>query len=190
MSTEILALGATLTGSFAGLPTVLLRRYSAKDTELLFDAATESRGPGFTEWMPWCHKNYSLQESLDYLKTREKAWNEGVDYALAVIRPDDGRYLGGAGLNAVSTQHGFANLGYWIRRSEWGKGYAAAATLAVAQFAFERLGLQRAEIVIAVGNQKSCRVAEKAGAVHEGILRKRLKIGDEPVDAHMYSLVP
>lgn len=190
MSKDLLAQGATLSGNFPGLPTVLLRRYTHKDTEMLFDAATESRGPGFTEWMPWCHKDYSLQDSLDYLKAREQAWNDGLDYALAVIRPEDGRYLGGAGLNAINQQHGFVNLGYWIRRSEWGRGYAAAATLAVARFAFAHLSLQRAEIVIAVGNQKSCRVAEKAGAVHEGVLRNRLKIGDKPTDAHMYSLVP
>jgi RimJ/RimL family protein N-acetyltransferase len=33
-------------------------------------------------------------------------------------------------------------------------------------------------------------VAEKTGARFEGILRKRLKLGDRNIDAAMYSLIP
>lgn len=190
MKNESLLPGQRLLGSHNGLPTVELRRYTVEDSAILFEAASESVGAGFTEWMPWCHREYSLRESVDYLSTRNDAWEKGEDFALAVFRPEDGRYLGGAGLNALSKQHGYANLGYWIRRSEWGKGYAVAATLTVAKFAFLQLGLTRVEIVIAVGNKKSCRVAEKAGAKHEGVLRNRLTIGGKAGDAHMYSLIP
>ena len=34
------------------------------------------------------------------------------------------------------------------------------------------------------------RVAEKAGATFEGILRSRLKLGDKNIDAAMFSLLP
>lgn len=176
--------------SFPGLPDVEARRYTPHDVEMLFDAVTESVGHGFTEWMPWAHKEYSLQESQDYLKARDAAWEKGEDYALAVFSGEKRRYVGGVGLNAISAQHRYANLGYWIRRSEWGHGYAASATLCIARFAFEYLGLVRTEIVIAVGNDRSCRVADKAGAHHEGVLRNRLLLGGKPCDAHMYSLIP
>src|SRR5437588_791403 len=45
------------------------------------------------------------------------------------------------------------------------------------------------ELVAAVDNVGSQRVAEKAGATREGILRNRLLINGRPHDAVLYSLV-
>jgi RimJ/RimL family protein N-acetyltransferase len=56
--------------------------------------------------------------------------------------------------------------------------------------AFEQLGLVRVEIVVAVGNEASQRVAQKVGALREGILRNRIVLGDKIYDAVMYSLIP
>jgi RimJ/RimL family protein N-acetyltransferase len=46
------------------------------------------------------------------------------------------------------------------------------------------------EIVMAVKNTASQRVAEKAGAHYEGILHNRMVVGRNIFDAHMYSLIP
>ncbi|HNK63948.1 MAG TPA: GNAT family protein, partial [Anaerolineales bacterium] len=59
-----------------------------------------------------------------------------------------------------------------------------------AHFAFESVNLIRAEIVIAVGNEASKRVAEKIGAHYEGILLNRMTVGTKIHDAHMFSLLP
>jgi RimJ/RimL family protein N-acetyltransferase len=59
----------------------------------------------------------------------------------------------------------------------------------VAKFGFAELGLQRIEILAAIPNIASQRVAEKAGAVREGVLRKRLLIRGVSQDAVMFSLV-
>jgi RimJ/RimL family protein N-acetyltransferase len=59
----------------------------------------------------------------------------------------------------------------------------------MAGFGFRQLGLQRIEIVVATGNHASQRVAEKAGALREGVLRKRLLIHGAAHDAVLYSLV-
>jgi RimJ/RimL family protein N-acetyltransferase len=82
-----------------------------------------------------------------------------------------------------------ANLGYWVRTSAAGRGVATNATRAAARFGFEQLGLRRIEIVAAVDNIPSQRVAEKAGAVREGILRQRLLIRGKSMDAVLFSLV-
>ena len=55
---------------------------------------------------------------------------------------------------------------------------------------FEQLNLIRAEIVVAVGNTASLRVAEKAGARREGILRNRMVVREMVYDAVIYSLIP
>src|SRR5712691_5832046 len=86
------------------------------------------------------------------------------------------------------SDHRFGNLGYWVRTSATGRGVARAAVRQLADFAFRNTELVRLEIVCAVGNQRSQRVAERAGAVREGVLRDRLLLHGQAVDAIMYSL--
>ena len=70
-----------------------------------------------------------------------------------------------------------------------GRGVAPRAVCQLADFAFRETALIRLEIVIAVGNERSERVAAKVGARREGLLRSRLILHDEVYDAAMYSLV-
>jgi RimJ/RimL family protein N-acetyltransferase len=49
--------------------------------------------------------------------------------------------------------------------------------------------MHRVEIVVAVGNHASERVARKSGALHECVARNRLWIRDQPVAASVFSLV-
>lgn len=89
----------------------------------------------------------------------------------------------------IESSHLFANLYYRVRKSQAGKGIAPAAVPQLAQFAF-KTGLQRVEIVVATGNAPSLRVAEKVGAVREGLLRNRIRVGSQVHDAIMFSLIP
>jgi ribosomal-protein-serine acetyltransferase len=59
----------------------------------------------------------------------------------------------------------------------------------VARFGFNELKLNRIEIVVAVRNTASLRVAEKVGATREGVLRSRLVAHGQIHDAVMFSLI-
>ena len=93
------------------------------------------------------------------------------------------------GLSGVNHAHKFANLGYWVRTKRTHQGVASAATRLIALFALEELRLNRLELLVPIDNKASQRVAEKAGARWEGVLRKRLILTDSPHDAVLYSLV-
>ena len=62
-------------------------------------------------------------------------------------------------------------IGYMLRRSAWGKGYATEATNRLLEFAFEETPLEELVAVIDPENAASQRVLEKCGLVHEGIRR-------------------
>jgi RimJ/RimL family protein N-acetyltransferase len=168
---------------------IRIRRYEVEEIPALYEAARESAGESFTWWMPWCHADYTLEESSQFVLSRDEAWSKGKEFDFAIFDVDTGAFLGGVGLNQINRQHGFANLGYWIRASSMGHGVASAAALLAARFAFQELGLNRVEIVIATENIRSRRVAEKTGAKWEGVLRGRLIIGGRLHDAVMYSIV-
>jgi ribosomal-protein-serine acetyltransferase len=169
--------------------TVLLRAYTTDDAEALYEAARESIREVYP-WLPWCRPSYSFGESCTWIAIQEEVWSSGSAYNFGVFDASTGAYLGGCGLNAINGEHGFANLGYWVRTSRAGRGIAVAATRLLAGFGFEALELKRVEIVVAVANHRSQRVAEKVGAAREGTLRNRLLLHGEPHDAVMYSLVP
>jgi RimJ/RimL family protein N-acetyltransferase len=92
-------------------------------------------------------------------------------------------------VNQVNKANRFANLGYWVRAAAMGRGVAPTAARLVAEEVFRRTDLVRLEIVCAVGNVRSQRVAEKIGALREAVLRRRLAIPGGVSDAVMYSLV-
>jgi RimJ/RimL family protein N-acetyltransferase len=81
-------------------------------------------------------------------------------------------------------------MAYWVRSSQIGRGLATAAVKLLAGFGFDELGLNRLEIVVAKGNFPSQRVAEKAGALREGELRRRIQVRDRIFDVVMFSLIP
>src|ERR1700681_2078274 len=139
---------------------VRIRRYCAEDISLLFEAARESINEMFT-WMPWCHQNYSLEESAAFVLSREAAWNQKAEFDFAILDVKTNRLLGGVSLNQFNREHDFANLGYWVRSSSTGSGVATAAALLAARIGFEDLGLQRIEIVAAIETWRARRSRKK-----------------------------
>jgi ribosomal-protein-serine acetyltransferase len=99
--------------------------------------------------------------------------------------------VGLVGLDRISAS-GTANVGYWVRTGHTGQGIATAAVRLVARFGFEDLGLLRLELLIAVDNPASRRVAEKVGATFEGVLPAGAcgdgELGELESDSYCFSL--
>lgn len=148
--------------------TIAIRRYRAEDVPLLFEAARESAGETFTRWMPWCHANYTLEESSAFVLSRAAAWDKGEEYDFAIFDLATKDYLGGVRVNQFNRSHGLANLGYWVKNRSMGRGVAAAAALLAARFGFEDLGLVCIEVVIATENERSQRVARRPERTEKG----------------------
>ncbi len=138
-------------------------------------------------WMPWCHPQYSVIDSRSWLEAQVPAFQAGTAFEFAIMSVD-GTYLGGCGLNQIDRINRRANLGYWVRSTATRQGVATGAVRALRDWAFEVTDLVRLEIVVAVGNAASHRVAEKVGAVREGTLIRRLMLHSALRDASMFSL--
>ncbi|MGH7393366.1 MAG: GNAT family N-acetyltransferase [Candidatus Rokuibacteriota bacterium] len=166
---------------------ITIRRYRRDDSGPLLEAALESTEQIFP-WLPWCHAAYSLDDSHAWIEHCEAAWQKGAEYNFAIV-DHARRILGGCGLNQLRPEHRVANLGYWVRTSATKKGVATAAVRELAEFAFRETNLVRLEIVVALGNVASHRVAAKVGAVHEGVAHDRLHVHGQSRDAVVYALL-
>lgn len=164
-----------------------LRPFRFTDSPQLYQAIHESL-QDLTPWMSWATRNYTEMSAREYITIARARWDDHTFYAFAITRGD--QILGACTLSSIHSIYHFCNLGYWVRTSCRGQGIAGRAARLTARFAFEELGLIRVEIVIALDNQASIRVAEKIGAHYEGTLLNRMLVGESVYDAHMYSLVP
>ena len=138
-------------------------------------------------WMLWSHPEYSVEESRTWLKEQVEAFKAQSAFEFA-ITSDEGGYLGGVGLNQIDRPNRRANLGYWVRTSATSRGVCTSAVQQIRDWGFANTDLIRLEILVATGNVISQRVAEKAGALREGTLRKRLMLRDAVHDAVIFSL--
>ncbi len=93
-------------------------------------------------------------------------------------------------MNNLNLLDKVANLGYWVRTSQTQQGIATIATRLLARFGLKELKLNRIEIIAATDNDASQRVAEKAGAIHEGVLRNRLVVHENVYDMVIFSFIP
>jgi len=168
---------------------VTLRPYRASDIDCVYEAVRESIRELYV-WMSWCRPDYSIEETKAWIESQPDKWEKGAEYNFAISYNTGPLCLGGCGLNVIDRGCAVANLGYWVRTSWTNKGIATAATLLLAQFAFNELKLNRVEFTIAVDNQASLRVADKAGAIKEGILRNRVVKNEAPSDAVVFSFIP
>jgi len=168
-------------------PRITLRPYRIEDAQALYEAASSSVAEAHP-FMSWCHPGLTLAEMLVWIEAQVQAF-ENLKAFEFVILAEDGGFLGGCGLNQIDDANHRANLGYWVRSSATRRGVATAAIRQLVEWAFANTDLVRLEVLVAVENVASLRAAEKAGAVREGLLRRRLLLHGTAHDAVLFSFV-
>lgn len=168
---------------------LLLRPYQMSDVQAIYEAVRVSIDE-LMPWMTWCHPDYSRDETKNWLRDLPEAWQNDDLYGFGIFDNKQVAFLGGCGLSQINRTYQLANLGYWVKSDRTGEGIATDDAKMVARFGFETVGLKRIEIVAAVANVASRRVAENSAAHFEGILPNRMHVRDRIDDAAMYSLIP
>ena len=166
---------------------IQIRRYESTDVDAIYEAVIESRSE-LSPWMPWCHAGYSQQETISWVESRAGAWVRNEEWSFLIVDPA-GRVLGGCGIHLLDLRNGVGELGYWVRTSATRSGVATQAAQRIMEWAFREQGLHRIEILAAVENVASQRVAEKVGAIREGVLRGRLVLNDRRQDAALSAVI-
>jgi RimJ/RimL family protein N-acetyltransferase len=99
-----------------------------------------------------------------------------------------GDFYGAVGLT-LHLEHDRAELGYWVGRPFWGRGYATEAAAAVLTWGFATLGLHRIHARHFVRNPASGRVLLKLGMRREGTAREHFRRWDRYEDVEEYGML-
>lgn len=186
----------TNTGILIDLPVpiitsrIVLRPPMDGDGQAVYEAADESYAD-LSKWMIWAwppreNLNVDLYESFCRQKQAKFILREQLTFIC--FDRENKTLIGSASLNQCDWDHGIFNLGYWVRTSRTGQGYATEAGAALCHYAFDVLGAKRISSHHAEGNDSSGKVLEKLGFQKEAIHKNQHKIGDMMIDEHVYGL--
>jgi RimJ/RimL family protein N-acetyltransferase len=153
-------------------PRLTIRAPRPGDGPALNAAVRESWAELHT-WMPWAAADEPPEVAVneEYVRRQAAAFLAREDLPLLIFLRDSDTCLGGTGLHRINWRVPRFEIGYWLRTSYTGQGYATEVALGVSQFAFDVLGARRVEIRCDALNQRSAAVARRAGFVHEVTLR-------------------
>jgi RimJ/RimL family protein N-acetyltransferase len=169
----------------ATAPGLLLRSWAEQDVPAMLAA---HRDPVIRQWLR--HPATTAEEARRIIQARRAEHRAGTGFSFAMLRADpDGTVndLAGGISIRLNREAGSGEVGYWVAAPWRGQGTAPRALTAVCEWAFRLPWLRplnRLELIHAVGNHASCRVAEKTGFTLSSVLPPLLP--DFPHDGHLH----
>lgn len=125
----------------------------------------------------------------EWIATHQSGFEARKVVNFAVVSRDTGELFGCASLINLSARYERAELGYWIGRPYWNKGYCTEAARAVVEYGFSVLELRRIYARFLKRNPASGRVMEKIGMLREGCLREHAKKQEQFEDIVLYGVL-
>jgi RimJ/RimL family protein N-acetyltransferase len=166
-----------------------IRCWMPLDAPMLKDALDTSL-EHLRPWMPWAHDEpTAVEDKAELLRTFRGRFDLAEDFVYGVFAGDESDVVGGSGLHP-RVGSGALEIGYWVRASHVGHGFARETTAALTKVAFRVCGVDRVEIHVDPANEASLRVPRALGFVEEATLRRRLpaREGEPRRDSVVFTL--
>ncbi len=178
--------GIDLTTEVVRTARLVLRPYRPEDADAVFRACQD---PEVQRWIPPIPVPYTRADAEAFVgevSAAERRAGTGMDVAVEA----DGVLVGSSGVHRIGAHPLGPEIGYWIAAHARGRGYAAEAAHALAEWALG-LGAPRVYLVADVRNGPSLTVARRAGFTQEGVLRSYVEYRDgSRGDAALFSRLP
>ena len=131
---------------------------------------------------------YSLEMAVEWIDTHVEAFARGESVNFAITLSDTLELIGAVGL-VRNEEHDRAEMGYWVGKPHWNRGFASEAAHLVVDFGFEVWQLERIYAQHFATNPASGKVMMNAGMQYEGCLRHHLKKWGQYQDLNVYSVL-
>jgi RimJ/RimL family protein N-acetyltransferase len=156
-----------------------LRFWQHEDAQGLFELVSTGRNH-LLPWLPWAKSDHSrVEESTFYIEKciRTRREPHPTDFSIGIFDRASNRPIGGTGFHRLESAVHEAEIGYFIREEEAGKGLCTEATRAMLTWALRSQseggwGFRRIHIRCAGRNIASAKVCRKLGLRQEATLVK------------------
>jgi RimJ/RimL family protein N-acetyltransferase len=168
---------------------LILRQFSPGDASRIHQLVNDKEVAYTTHYIPY---PYPAGAAEEWLKEHERLVRIGQAVVFGVCiaskSPSASRLnveskavnqtrpllIGTVGLAIDDLDHR-AELGYWLGREYWGRGYGTEAVAAAIDYGFDELGLHRIFATHIRRNVASARLLKKVGFEREGVLRQHAR---------------
>ncbi len=141
-------------------------------------------------WMDWAATLQSIDDTRARIEQHQTNYLSAEDFTVSAFLKDSGKFVLNAGLHPRNWRVPKFEIGYWCRTSMQGKGYVTEVVRELTSAAFRDMAAKRVEIRCDSRNQRSRRVAERAGYRLEAILRCDDRANDDSIrDTTIYALL-
>jgi RimJ/RimL family protein N-acetyltransferase len=124
----------------------------------------------------------------EWIRTHSEGFAEDKAIVFAITHREQ-NYLMGAMDLRVDMDHERGEIGYWIGKDYWGRGYCTEAAARVLEYGFNDLKLNRIQAYHIKRNPASGRVMRKIGMICEGCQRQDVKKWGEFEDCIIYGIL-
>ena len=153
-----------------------LRPFTLADESAVFALASDPEIARFVRF----EAHRTSADTRAFLRLVHQHYEHGDPFAWAIVRCADDRLIGSCGFVRQAPERHAAEIGYWLGRAYWGKGYAVEAARALVRYGFEQMHLERVEAKCFVQNRAGQRVIEKLGMKYEGTDCSEMIKGEYP----------
>jgi RimJ/RimL family protein N-acetyltransferase len=167
---------------------LLLRPFRLEDARRVQQLAGDRSVAATTLNIPYPYED-GVAENWIRSHPENFAKRESATFAVTLkSEADDIALMGAIGLT-LAMPHARGEMGYWIGKPYWGRGYCTEAARAVLDFGFVELGLQRIFARHMDSNPASGRIMEKIGMQYEGCLRQHVNKWGQSVNINLYGIL-
>jgi len=104
---------------------------------------------------------------------RNLSKSEGVSDSVGFAIEIEGEIAGKCGLHHIDRYSQVCQLGIWLGRDYWGKGYGPDAVRILLDYAFRHLNLHKVCLEVLADDERAVGAYRKVGFVEEGRLREQ-----------------
>jgi RimJ/RimL family protein N-acetyltransferase len=143
---------------------LILRAPGPGDAKAIYQGINDFDVVSMLSRAPWPYRLEDAETFLARIPERDPA----TERPLSIIHRVHG-LIGGCGFHSDAGTP-FPELGYWLAKAHWGRGYASEATVAALKWARDGWGKRAIRASHFVENPASGRVLIKAGMLYTGVV--------------------
>jgi len=175
---------------FRSFPTLqsdrlLLREIVSSDSEGVFalrgdyEVTRYNIGAAYTD----------MSQALDLISGMDRAYRQCAEIRWGITLIPDDLVIGMCGYNYWDRTDHRASIGFDLRRSFWRRGIMREALIAILQFGFDQMLLNRIEADASIDNIASIHLLQSLGFQQEGIQRQQYYEDDQYHDLVLFGLL-
>ena len=153
----------TLTGT-----KVTLRQLTKRDAEDFWQLANDKQVAKYLANLP---HPYSVEDGYAFIRRSHGTVRKQTDFPFGIVPQEIGTVVGAVGFHQYDQANRRIEVGSWLGRKYWRKGYASEAVLLACRWAFNELRVTRCQARVVASNDASSNLLLKLGFQYEGTWR-------------------